>query len=375
MSVNVEMMENKIQQSFSPVDKIQTNLTEGKTQNWVPENEANKYIKTKSFSTSENGEYVANDEGADAFSEIKINVAGPEYHLGNKQVTENGVYQASADGFDAYSEIKAEVETPGTLGGDYTLAWQKISSTGYGTGVAVYGSVIEFGGAIYTYDSNGAFKTFNGTAWTALTSLPVTGWALIFVFNNQIHAISDQSHYVWNGTAWTLLGIQNPERFNRNTIIAFVDGGLLHILHYDSYRGMTHWSFNGTAWAPLASIVSGDFGNAYCAYRMNDETHVLINGKDYIYSNDSFRQVGTWGSYMYGIGNFTVYDIDKALGNAYVRNGVMQLYSFNNSFARWEENPDRTNRNLSGNVCSVNKIPHFVGQSAVYRATVIQQAG
>lgn len=363
MSVNVEMMENKVQQSFSPVDKIQTNLTEGKTQNWVPENEANKYIKTKSFSTSENGEYVAKDEGADAFSEVKINVASPAYHLVNKQITQNGTYSASAEGADAFSEVKVDVEAPDAKGGDYTLAWSKVSSTGLN---ATF-SMVEYSGALYMYDSNGTFRSFNGSSWTTLQSLPVTGYACLVVHNNQIHAFNKTAQYVWNGSSWTASPVQNPANFTNNTIVAISHQGQIHVIY-----GYNHWSFNGMAWTEQTRLTE-TLSNGRCAYELEGKMHILTNGNDYVYENNAFQKVATWKTGIYSVGRFQTFEINKVLGNGYVQNGVMQMLSYNGRFVRWEENPERSVRALNGSVGSINNVLYLIGQSAVYQATIVQQ--
>lgn len=367
MSVNVSMMENKVAQSFSGVKKIQTNLTDGSTQNWVPENEANEYIKTKSFSTSKNGEYYAENEGVDAFSEVKVNVADPQYRLGQKEVKQNGIYQASADGLDAYSEVKVEVDVPTVMCGDYTLSWELISNTGYGTGNPY--NFVELNGLVYIYNSNREFKSFNGMSWTTLQSIPVTSVFFITAYNNQIHAFYNRDHYVWNGISWTKITTQNPYNIISGRTCAFEEQGVLHLL-VDS----GHYIWDGVSWSQ-SSVVPSTTGTSYgrCSYKINDTNHVIIDRDDFEYKNNVFKKVARWAE-GYSVGKFKVYEIEKVVGQVYLDVQTYQAISFNGMFTRWEENPMGSYvRNFAGSFTSILDTLYFIGQTYVYKANVIEQ--
>ena len=266
---------------------------------------------------------------------MKVNVADPQYQLGRKNVTQNGIYQAGSDGYDAYSEVQVNVDVPVEQFGDYTLSWQKISDVGYGDGVTLCGYPTEWNGAIYTYAfSSNTFKSFDGSSWntlTAITSPPSSVY--IVVYNNQLHALSGANHYVWDGVAWTQLPVSNPEAFTRSSITAFEYQGSLHVLYYTGYA-RHHWVFNGSAWTSLQSFPQDSTQTSWysgCTYKLNNEQHVVYNGKDFKYEGDVFTQVTSWGNAYQPLstGIFSVYGLDKALGNTEVSNNDMQMKSSN----------------------------------------------
>lgn len=384
MSKNVSMMEKKVSQSFSGVKKIQTNLVDDKTQYWVPEDEAYLYIKTKKLSVSKNGVYAIADENDeessikyDAYSQIKVKVPDEKYKTKSKKITKNGNYQALSDGVDAYSSVTVKV-TDVSGGGDYTYTWQKVSNEGYGTPSSIIG-VVECNGLIYCINSSGVLKAFNGTSWSTLaSSFPEAVSNITFVsYNNQLHAISyyDYNHYVWNGTAWQLLPIQNPSRFSINKI-AVEYQGKLHVLSNKDSTHAEYAVFDGTSWS-LKTITKPDnvLNTTSYGYVYNDTIHCVSGGRDFTFSGEEFEKNVTWRTHIRSVGYSVAKDVERAFAvcrGFYSRN---YIYSTDGAITRPEEMVDFSiglQYTIDGDISSINKILYCIGKNSVYRATPVQ---
>ena len=57
MSKNITILEGRETRTFGNVEKLQTNLIGGGTQNWIPEDEDASYVETEDLSVDENGYY------------------------------------------------------------------------------------------------------------------------------------------------------------------------------------------------------------------------------------------------------------------------------------------------------------------------------
>jgi len=129
MSKNIIIKEDGTARSFSNVEKLQTNLIEGGTQNWVPEDEAAAYVDLGEKNITENGTYKAADDGHDGYSEVKVNVVP---NLGTLSVTKNGTYEAEDEDYDGYSKVTVKVKDGGGGGGggDAELITKTITENG-----------------------------------------------------------------------------------------------------------------------------------------------------------------------------------------------------------------------------------------------------
>lgn len=67
---------------------------------------------------SENGTYVASEEGYDGYDVVTVYVPGP--NLGHLDAVENGTYEASHADLDGYSDVTVDVPT-GAVPQDYTM--------------------------------------------------------------------------------------------------------------------------------------------------------------------------------------------------------------------------------------------------------------
>lgn len=110
MAKNITILEGRETRTFGNVEKLQTNLVGGGTQNWIPEDEAASYVDAEDLSVDENG-YYEPDAGT-FFSSVDVNVE-VEPELEEITITENGIYTPSGDGF---SQVSVEVDEGG--GGD-----------------------------------------------------------------------------------------------------------------------------------------------------------------------------------------------------------------------------------------------------------------
>ena len=110
MAKNITILEGRETRTFGGVEKLQTNLAGGGTQNWIPEDEAADYVDAEDLEVDENG-YYAPDPGS-FFSSVDVNVE-VEPDLEEITITENGIYTPQGDGF---SSVSVEVDTSG--GGD-----------------------------------------------------------------------------------------------------------------------------------------------------------------------------------------------------------------------------------------------------------------
>lgn len=70
MNENVSIKEGNITRKFAPIDKSKVDNTDGTSSIWVPEDD----LKTGVLYASENGIYIASEDGYDAYSEVVIRV-------------------------------------------------------------------------------------------------------------------------------------------------------------------------------------------------------------------------------------------------------------------------------------------------------------
>lgn len=83
-------------------------------------------LVTKTITT--NGTYDAEDDSADGFSSVTVNV--PSANLTTKTITANGTYRASTDNVDGYSEITVNVSGGGGSGTSaHTIYFEYLDGT------------------------------------------------------------------------------------------------------------------------------------------------------------------------------------------------------------------------------------------------------
>lgn len=70
MNENVSIKEGNITRKFAPIDKVKVDNTDGTQSIWVPEDD----LKTGVLYASDNGIYIASEDGYDAYSEVVIRV-------------------------------------------------------------------------------------------------------------------------------------------------------------------------------------------------------------------------------------------------------------------------------------------------------------
>lgn len=121
MSKNITILEGRETRTFGNVEKLQTNLVGGGTQNWIPEDEAASYVDAEDLSVDENG-YYEPDAGT-FYSSVDVNVE-VEPDLEEITITENGTYTPQGDGF---SSVSVEVDTSGQ-GGDPTVHGNEVTA-------------------------------------------------------------------------------------------------------------------------------------------------------------------------------------------------------------------------------------------------------
>ena len=122
MAKNITILEGRETRTFGNVEKIQTNLVGGGTQNWIPEDEASSYVDAEDLSVDENG-YYEPDAGS-FYSSVDVNVE-VEPELEEITITENGIYTPSGDGF---SQVSVEVEEGGGGGDDPSVHGNEVSA-------------------------------------------------------------------------------------------------------------------------------------------------------------------------------------------------------------------------------------------------------
>ena len=119
MAKNITILEGRETRTFGGVEKLQTNLAGGGTQNWIPEDEAADYVDAEDLEVDENGYYAP--EPGSFFSSVDVNVE-VEPDLEEITITENGTYTPQGDGF---SSVSVEVDTSGG-GGDPEVHGQEV---------------------------------------------------------------------------------------------------------------------------------------------------------------------------------------------------------------------------------------------------------
>ena len=121
MAKNITILEGRETRTFGGVEKLQTNLTGGGTQYWIPEDEASEYVDTETLEVTENGYY---EPTAGSFYDgVDVNVE-VEPELEELEVTENGTYTPSGDGF---SSVTVNVDAGGS-GEEATTHGQAMSA-------------------------------------------------------------------------------------------------------------------------------------------------------------------------------------------------------------------------------------------------------
>lgn len=120
MSKNITIQEDGVAKQFT-AKKLQTNLVNGGTQLWVPEDEAGDYANYEELSVTENGTYRPS-EGNDGFSKVEVKV---EPDLEDITITRNGVYKSH----DKYGYGRIEVDVEGG-GGDIETGTLTVTANG-----------------------------------------------------------------------------------------------------------------------------------------------------------------------------------------------------------------------------------------------------
>lgn len=133
---DASIVEGGLARKFNTVQKLKISRTDGGLQEWIPQDEAGEYINTKDKTITENGTYVARNDGCDAYKELTVafpvsvksithdgtyraadeNLDGftpvivdVNYHVGEKRILEDGEYNAFDDGLDGYKSVIVRV--------------------------------------------------------------------------------------------------------------------------------------------------------------------------------------------------------------------------------------------------------------------------
>lgn len=122
MAKNITILEGRETRTFGNVEKLQTNLVGGGTQNWIPEDEAASYVDADVLEVDENGYYEP--EAGSFYNGVDVNVE-VEPDLEEITITENGIYTPSGDGF---SQVSVEVEEGGGGGDDPAVHGNEVSA-------------------------------------------------------------------------------------------------------------------------------------------------------------------------------------------------------------------------------------------------------
>ena len=110
MPKNIVIAEGTQGKTFTGVEKITTKLQGGGTCRWVPEDEAGEYVRLKTKTIRENGEYEASAEDATGYSKVTVNV---NTKTKAKSITSNGTYNAADENYDGYSTVTVNVSGGG----------------------------------------------------------------------------------------------------------------------------------------------------------------------------------------------------------------------------------------------------------------------
>lgn len=125
MPKNIVIAEGTTGKTFTGVEKITTKLQGGGTCRWVPEDEAGEYVRLKTKTIRENGEYEASADEATGYSKVTVNV---KTDTKAKSITSNGTYNAIDDGVAGYSTVNVNVSGGG--GGGSDIGDKKITANG-----------------------------------------------------------------------------------------------------------------------------------------------------------------------------------------------------------------------------------------------------
>jgi hypothetical protein len=204
---------------------------------------------------------ITNSEGRIDFSPVTSNEVG---YLANARSN----IQEQIDGISSDVEINSfDVSS--------TTGWSQLTSP---PNSIAWGAAVVYDNEIHTLSRNGHYK-WNGTNWVSVSTLPYNNFtgASAVVFNNEIHIFgginSDDKtkHYKWDGTSWTEVSTL-PYEFYVGSAVVY--NNEIHIL-CGLNTGEKHYKWDGTSWSS-ASITP--FTNGYWhtnAVVYNNEIHVL----------------------------------------------------------------------------------------------------
>lgn len=118
MAKNITIAEGGVGRNFGPTKKLETDLQGGGTQLWIPEDEANDYASKEPLSVTANGTYTPST--AVGLNPVTVEVP---IHLGTRPtITENGDYNAQDEGLDGFTEVTVHVDNVAHLGIGSTTA-------------------------------------------------------------------------------------------------------------------------------------------------------------------------------------------------------------------------------------------------------------
>lgn len=349
MSKNITIEEGSQGRNFT-ARKLQTQTTSGGMATWIPEDEAADYISTASKTVNENGEFSAEDDGVDAYSDVDVEVlpnlqtkkvirANGEYNaedegvdgyasvqivvptssgggggggkkakLITKSITQNGTYRAKSDGADGYSSVIVNVSEGG---GDYYYPWENhLAKDKYLPGVFANtvcwceynGQFLVFsnfwGRGIYSVTENSIEKISDDGGFTNHSAQTVEFHGKVHKYGG-IFGSDGKLHWSWDGNEWKKDEEALPYRYGaRGTGIIY--DGRIHILGCaqpnsgtDAYGNATkHYSYGGGKWEEESEIPFNFFDGSMCIH--NGEIHIIGS---YIVSADDYRHFkynGNW---------------------------------------------------------------------------------
>lgn len=267
MSKNITIAREGQVQSFYNVSKIRTNVIDGGTQNWVPDDEAAQYANFETLSVNENGTYSADDEECDGFSSVQVNVSAK---LTSKDISSNGTYYAKNDNADGYSSVTVNVKGGGGGGGggaDYYYPVTEIANFPHDPAYSNGGTV--WNGKSYALSDRynaSLFVTTDGT-WSKVCDFPsgiLCRSAQLVVYNNELYAVSmsNRSYALYN-QLWKF----NGSEFEYISTAPIIMGGASgHAVYNGAIYNMHGYAWNGSEWIPAPAMGdSASFGRRACA--------------------------------------------------------------------------------------------------------------
>ena len=172
-----------------------------------------------------------------------------------------------------------------------STGWRRLSDSpinGYN------GAACVFQNKIHLIDSSGNHYSFDGSAWTQETSVPVSGNSPILVeYNGAMHYLNGTvgiaKHYSWDGTSWTLVGNNPAYLYGMNN--ACVYNNKLTVVssrHGSSGLFRNIWQYDG-AWTNVTTAYvnseSSYASHSCCVYNGNIE---------YIYTSNNHKRRIHW---------------------------------------------------------------------------------